>query len=580
MEHVDVAIDEVRKAEEQLSELSYQSLKASIAKCFTEAFQSGKVILSEKPVPGEIDYVYGPVNFTDWVANLPQGSQQHYNCRHCKMTFATLAGLAVISEDGSVLYPMEQAFLANQDDPIVSKALAGRKTDRKVSFVPIAQVHPNVAVEEFGGFFHFHAGTPDTVERFNKTIEQFADLKYVENLFNNFIDPKLDVDMFEKLFNYIRAEIGEKEHTALGRAPELITTIRLIRSLPANIRFPYLWSLLQKPQNGWLRHVSKSVLGIVFDAYYELDDGASVESGLHKVKAMLGKATSAENYKQKTAEASSQSVEQVFQFLQENELTNTLQRKLMHINDITSRLWVNEETAVAEAATEVDAVNAAYQKLMKGKDVKAASKDELGAALEKGKSTVTSSLQSFVDNLASYKSISISDLSGAMYPMMITDAAKPGNHDELLHFDQAIGGHALCISAAHPIQHDFAKHLVSMPTTASEVKKGPVTLDVHTVFVTRHHASPEKPQYVLALDNLAAPFYSHYKQHGTCILGTMFRSKHFDKSRVVTELAQQIPMDVSNGAKAAGGITLSLGLVLDVVMKDGSRSQVKITSIK
>lgn len=340
-----------------VAEASYQRLREAVGRYVAAAIQSGKLVVMEKPQPvpgsGGAMVTYGPVQFSHWQAHLPEEAQQYYNCRYCQQAWAGLSTLAVMDEDGYLYYPVAAAFLECADDPVIAKLFenypevkvaCGDTTNRRATIYPLDRLSDMYIEHEVGGFCHFFGfQDKDVLRLWNKDHEAFNDQMYIMGLFEQFISTEINLPLLTKLFQYIDKEIGEKEHTALSRADELVKIIGSVRRAQnlSGRGYAYLWALLHKKENGWLRHVNGSLLGIVLDTAIELRDKENMSAALANVKNLLKTATADENYKQKTAESSLGALEQTFKFL-EQKLRHVITRCAVICRSLNSETYGEE----------------------------------------------------------------------------------------------------------------------------------------------------------------------------------------------------------------------------------------------
>lgn len=574
-------------AEMQKADASYELLRATISKKVTEALQSGKTLVQEKAAygdkPGDNIVSYGPVNFSDWHLALPASQHQHYNCDYCKNVWSYLAGLGVMDENGKITYPVLEALREIEGvDEVAKKALEQRSERQRPSYMPIYGL-PSTRLEKqiVGGFGHFY-GVEDAalVDEFNGKHVPFADIKYVDHLFQQIIAQELNVDLLAKVFVYVKANIGEQEHTALGRSDDLIKLITDVRRVQKESRNGplYLWSLLQVKSNSWMHHINGSVLGIVLDVVLELKDSEDMAGVLTSVKALLAKATSAVNYKQKTAEAPQAAVEQAVKFLTERGLRSTLERRLLPLSEANQIVWkagsaVVEDTS-AEAAQPTSALDVAFGELTKEKspELKTAAKmDDILGDVEVRK---TVSLEEFVRLLPTFKSLSIlSDTAMAM-PVFATAAAGDGDHAQLLKFIDGLHDTSLLLGIPQPCQYHYVAQLSNVPSPYV----GPI--EVSAVLRTKSQFGDNDDGYILNVEGFAARFYETLRVNGTCILGTNICSEHFGMSRALVELSRKIPMNVDAGDQAVGGVLANTGMTVLAKLQDGTSQRITITSRK
>ena len=379
------SVDQNNQEALTIAEASYQRLRDAVGRYVEAAIQSGKLVVREKveavPGSGGTMYLYGPVQFSHWQAHLPEAAKQYYNCDYCKQVWANLSTLAIMDEDGNLYYPVAAAFLECADDPVVAelfknypevKEACAITNKRRATLYPVDKLSDQFLEKEVGGFCHFFgARDSDVIRDFNKAHHAMNDQMYIKGLFEKFVSTEINLPLLAKIFKYIEKEVGEKEHTALSRADDLIKAIAAVRRAQnlSGRGYLYLWALLHKRENSWLSHVNGSLLGIVLDTAISLKDKDDMEAALTNVKRLLTMATDGLNYKQKTAEAPVAAVEQAFKFLEEKGLKGIMERRLLPLSEVQSVIWkATMLESVAEPEKEVSAADQAFNKLMANKD--------------------------------------------------------------------------------------------------------------------------------------------------------------------------------------------------------------------
>ena len=585
-----------------VAETSYQRLREAIGRYVTAAIQSGKLVVQEKvqPVPGSggTMVTYGPVQFSHWHAHLPEEAKQHYNCRYCRSLWAGMSTLAVMDADGNLYYPVAAAFLECSDDPIVAKLFenypevreACCNADRRnIQVYPMDRLSEQFIEKEVGGFRHyFGVQDKDIIRLFNKDHQAFNDQMYIKGLFEQFISTEINLPLLAKLFQYIKKEIGEKDHTALGRADQLIEVIGSIRRAQnlSGRGYVYLWALLHKKENSWLQHVNGSVLGIVLDTAIDLKDKDNMEVALMQVKRLLQEATDGKNYKQKTAEAPVAALEQAFKFLEEKGMKGTMERRLFPLSEVETIAWREQAEVLAPVAQQPGAMAAddAFSKLMEKKDPDAQANKKMDELLGNVNVRKQMSLVAFIKNLDAYASLSFSPASSQLWPVMTTGAVTEGNHDELLNFAEGIGKYTTLLNTPRPYIYAAMAGLAGLnPIKPSPIgmftPQVPADLPISAIYYAgKTDEDAAKRTYVANIEGFAANFQQTVREHGTCILGTAIRSEHFGMSRALVELSKQIPLNTDAGVGAAGGAILAPGAVINAVLKDGTRETITIAS--
>ncbi|BAW19139.1 hypothetical protein [Ralstonia phage RP31] len=572
--------------DQDVADRSYDAFRRAIGAHITAALQSGKVLVQEKATygtrPGEYLASYGPLNFFHWRNALPASMHQHFNCDYCRSVWAEMAGIAAMDENGQLSYPVLEAARSIADsDEIIAKVMEELSNGERSrpGYMPLARLSEKLLTERVvGGFQHFY-GVEDVnlVREYNRKRTSFADFQYVDRLFQQIIWHGLNVDLLAKVLVYVKANIGDQDHTALGRGDALVELIRSVRRVQTESRNGplYLWSLLQVNDNSWMRHINGSLLGIVLDVTIELKDSDDMAAALTRVKALLKQATAGENYKQKTAEASEASLEQTFKFLTENNLRGSLSRRLLPLDEAKQVVWKGAAAEQVEAGPVGSALDAAFGELkqQKNPDLKANAKmDEILGDVEVRK---TMSLIEFIRGLSEYQSLEITHESTSMLPVFVTAAAEEGDHAQLLNFVDGIHDTSLLLTTPQPYHYS----VIAEWAGETSIVTPPASIDVAAV-VRVARPEQEDSGYILHIEGFAPNFYNALSQYGSCILGTMIRSEHFGHSRALTELSKKMPMDVSAGGKGVGGIFCRVGTVLLAKLKNGTFERITITSVR
>lgn len=596
--NVDVLDPQVVEARRQADE-SYDRLRQAVGAKFTEALTARKIIVTERPtVVGDGGdgplYSYGPVDFGHWHTCLPEAAKKQFQCSHCLAAWSLLSSTVVLNDDGSVTYPLVEALKECEDDPIV--ALMFQKfpdvtkaveniANRRAQLLPCSGLPIQHLFEEKDdkGYQHFFAGTRDAIRTFNKGLRTFADINHVQTLFTKIMAKRLHPTILEKIFQYVELKLPDvRGDTALTRAKEVVDLVKKVREVEAAYGrgFLYLWSQILVRENGWMTHIYGSILGIVMDAAVEMDDVDSVEMSMLRVKELLSHATSGENYKNKVAPASEQSLDGTMKFLTANNFEGSLSRRLMPIEEIPSVFWISSKPTAEEGVQEETTLTPLQQaraRLKKNNDSATGSIAKLDEILGKHVTKVETSITSFIENIGNYATLALSHRVQSMFPVFVTGPAEEGNHDELLNFDKGIHPHAHLMQPAQPMAYQT---VASMAEVMNPDLPFPNELPVMAFFKSQR--IPTEPEnYVLHLENVGYNFQQMMLKHGSCIMGSSVRSEHFGQySRAIVDLSRNIPMNVDAGKSAAGGVFMRLGMVFNAVRKDGGREEITLTSLK
>jgi hypothetical protein len=530
-------------------------------------------------------------------------ARQHYECNYCNQVWAHLSTLVALSTTGRRTYPVADAFaeyIGNDIDPVMVALFANNPdvlhaiqntATRNAQVTPIAQLSTSLVAKTVGGFEHyFGALDKSVVDEWNANHTEANDFQHVKTLFTVIMSPDLNLPLLTKIFAYIEKELGKKEHTALSRAEELLTIINDVRHIHqyTNNGLVYLWALLHVRTNGWLNHVSGSILGIVIDAAVEMKGTDDMVGALARVKQMLITATAGENYKQKTAAATEASIDQAFKFLEEKGLKDAMVRRLMPIEEVKSVIWSESAVAVAETAEtpNLSTVDAAFQRLKDAKNPDVAANKKMDELLGNTVVAKRISLAELIRTLDEYSQISVCNATMSLMPLFATTSVTSigGDSAELFNFNQAVGKDVMLLSlpTVQPY-YQLAKWAGLMDVEAT--KNGTLNrviypdMPVKAVFSSKHFSSDEA-DYILFVEGFALNFYNDLRQFGSCILGSAIKSEHLGMSRALCELSKQIVMNTDAGKNAAGGVFLSPGIVLNAVCKDGSKAQIMLTSMK
>jgi hypothetical protein len=582
----------------EIADASYERLRKAIGEKVTAALTSGKILITQRPTEIQTDKdssvaSFGPIDYHHWHLALPQEAQQTYRCNHCAQAWSIMTSLAVLNEDGSVTRPLAEAILECSDDSVVTamfeqhpdvKANLENLATYRAQFLPLAGLPSHLLFEgeDVDGYEHFFGATKDVVKAFNAQLEQFGDLNYIQTVYTKLTSQRLHPELLAKIFKYVEIKLPNvREDTALTRAPALVELIKTIRTMESNggRGFLYLWSMLIKKENGWLRHLYKSVLGIVLDATVEMNDVDNMEMALLRVKELMGKATADENYKNKSAPASDQGLDGAVKFLSDNGFTTSLNRRLLPLEEVTSVFWTMQDPK-AETPVVVEKplskLEQARASLKNQRDPAATGAAKLDEILGKHVEQVDMSVAAFIENISNYASLAVSYRVTGMIPVFVTGPEEEGDHDQLLNFDKGVHPHAHLLAMSQPMTY---QQLAQMAEVEPGVLPLPKELPVLAMFRSKRFDDGDT-NYVLHLENLGFNFWKMMEKHGSCILGTTIRSEHFGHSRALVDLSRNIPMDTTAGRSTAGGVFLRVGTVFNAVRMDGTREEITLTSVK
>lgn len=583
----------------EIADGSYDRLKKVIGDKVTAAITEGKTLVMEKPtVVGESSrgtvYSYGPVDYHHWHSVLPEEAQQTFKCNHCGAAWSLLASIAILEDDGSLTYPLAQALVECEDDEVVT-AMFARYPDvasdvknpaaRHKHMLPLGQLPMHLLHQEVddGGYEHFYAAPFQVLRNFNNAHRAFNDLQYVQTLYSKLVAKHLHPEILDKIFKVIEIKMPDvRTDTALTRADEVVKLVKTVRLMDANGNngFLYLWSQLIIRENGWMGHIFGSILGIVMDAAIEMNDNDNMEMAMLRVKELLSHATSAENYKNKTAPASEQSLDGTMKFLAENNQTGVLSRRLLPIDEVVSVFWTTTEANAAEPAAEeapMSALERARAALKKQRDPAVSAVAKLDAMIDNHVTSVNMSLATFIESIGNYATLAVSHRTQSMFPVFVTGPSEEGDHDFLLNFDKGVHPYAHLLQTPQPMAYQT---IAQMAEVMNADVPYPKELPVMAFFKSQRF--PTEPEnYVIHLENVGYNFHQMMDKHGSCVLGSTVRSEHFGAySRPLVELSRNIPMDTHAGKNAAGGIFMRVGMVFNAVRKDGAREEILISSLK
>ena len=589
------AVEQVRS---EIADTSYERLRKAIGEKVTAALESGKIIITERPTPIQTDKdssiaSFGPIDYFHWHLSLPQEAQQTYRCNHCAQAWCIMTSLAVLNEDGSVYRPLAAAVAECSDDPIVAaifneypdvKAALENPAERRAQYLPLAGLPAHLLFDDKDGdgYEHFYGASKELIKAFNARLEQFGDLNYVQTVYTKLTSPKLHPEILAKILKYVEIKLPNvREDTALSRAEALVDLVKKVRTMDANggRGFLYFWSKLIQKENGWMRHMYKSVLGIILDAAVEMNDTDNMEMALLRVKELMGKATSDENYKNKSAPASEQGLDVTMKFLSENNFATSLNRRLLPLDEVTSVFWTTQEPqAIAPAAEEkpLSKLELARATLKKQRDPANNAVSKLDEILSNHVERVDMSAAAFIENIGNYASLSISNRVPGMIPVFATGPEEEGDHDLLMNFDKGVHPHAHLLAMSTPLTYQQLGQMAEVEPGALPLAK---ELPVLAVFRSKRFDEGDT-NYVLHLENLGFNFWQMMEKHGSCILGTTIRSEHFGHSRALVDLSRNISMDITAGKNTAGRVLLRVATIFNAVRMDGTREEITLTSVK
>lgn len=611
----------IQEEEKQMADKSYELLRGEIATWLKIAIESGNTLLTQKPMSydaaiGAISYT--PIAYDLWLSALPDHAQQHYNCSHCRTVWDDLFNIVVMDTGGALSFPAVQAFLTFRNDPVISKIFTNApggaeafitylKTIGSIAgriYFPLPKIDLNLSMDRTsGGFNHFAAAPEEVIVKYNDEHMTFNDFKYIDTLFDKFINKDLNTTTLDKLFKYVKVELSKDTtesmtaaNTALDRATDLLAVINQTRLLEKTRRMgiPYLWSCMQVKKNDWLRHVGNSVLNIVIDGYFTLKDHDNMEEGLVHIKRLLSTAMAVETYKVKTAEAPLASLEQAYKFLVESGYQNTLKRRLMLISEVESIVWketlssdLEVQGTGKEENTETDTeLENIFKEMSLKKDHKASIENKLSGLLDSPVGRKSCSIQTFVETLDTIQSLSLNPAGNSflLIPFFCTTAVGEGEHDELLNFDTRIGKYASGLMSSVGYTYSTIQQIARNGETpgspdAPQLEDIPVT----AIFTSKPGAVNDgetECNHVLNITNVGSNFQLSMVQHGSCILGSMIKSEFYGMSGPLVEMSKKFELVATDRPNTAGGVYLVPGAVLNVKYKDGSRELVQLTSFK
>lgn len=587
----------VLQAETVVAENSYQRLREIIGRKVTEAIQSGGVLVTEKPElvgndhNGDI-YRYGPIGFDGWQKFLPRSAQQHYNCRHCEQVWIEMTSLAVMAKDGTLTYPLAQAIAECGDDPVIASLFAkypmvkdavSDTANRRATVSPVPRLSNLLVKKPVGGFDHFFGADAEVIHAYNAAHSPFNDLEYVKKLYDQFISPDLHPLILQKIFNYVKHEKWSEadEYTALSRSDEVVALVNHVRDMATRSGrgMIYLWSLLQKTENRWMGHINGSLLGIVLDAAVEMKDTDNVEMALTRVKELITTATKPGNYKVTSAPASDNHLDQTIKTLTAAGMENMLSRRLMPLDEVQSVIWVQSEPNTPAAPVDekpISGLLAARQRLKEKRDPASATISKLDEIMGKQVKNVDISVQSFIENIGDYASLSVPHANVGLYPVFVTTSLVDGEYDAAMHFNKTIGKHAHILQTPTPMAYQT---VASMAECNAEGLPFAPEIPVLALFKSNYRPGSETT-FVLHVENVGYNFHQMMEKHGTCILGTSLTSEYFGMQRAILDLSRTMEMNTDAGPGTAGGIFIKVGLILNAVRKDGTKERIQLTSVK
>lgn len=583
---------------------SYERLRDAIGDAVTAAITSGKVLLIQKStlVDQETQTVLAttPVAFEAWRQALPESTQQHYNCQHCNQVWNELFNIAVVDEvDGHVklVYPALQALLSVKDDPILAKFFASAPEGFEVyleefgsikgrTYFPLATLPLQLSSEPTGHWNHFYAASLEQLNAYNDQLQIFNDYKYVDNLFGQFLAKEMNVDQLGLLFTYLKKELQNESkekyltaNTALLNSDKLLKIIEKTRQYQneARIGTPYLWSLLMRRENSWLRHINGSVLGIVLDGARSLsDETITVAAAVSRMKSLLVTATDTENYKVKTAPVASATTEQVYKYLVENNLQATLQRRMMSFGEMQNKVWEEPslEIPLEAPAETTSALDKVFKKVQENKDAEKQTTNYLESMVHAQSTSKCISLAAFIQELDTVQSLELTlNLNMGYIPLFVTTAVEEGDHDKLLRFEKNLGPYAHILSSQRPVR---AHEVMSYASIDNIFKDKYSKLIVTNIFKSE---SADNSVFFVGIAHIAENFSQLVSGNGSCILGTMIKSEHYGLSGAIVELSKGFQLENNNPpGQCAGGLQMTTGQEYAVQYKDGTKAKVVISS--
>lgn len=582
------------------ADASYEILKNAIGLRMEAAIAGGKLLLQQKPTPavrnGRNTIEYGPINFDDWRGRLPLSVQQHYNCNHCRAIWTTLAGLAIIHDDGSLEFPaMEAVRELASEDPVCAQ-LFNHMPDMAhyyPSLMPLGTITEILVDKEVGGWSHFYgARDRGVIRQYLKDHIYFSDFKYTQDLYQQLSSSRLNLDVLRKLATYVKTHLGKQvEGTALTRSDQLIELMTNVRAAQKNYRrgLVYLMAALQVKANGWMRHINGSVLGIVLDAAIELQDSPdSMDLVLSRCKNLLKSATAADNYKQTTAPATEQHLRATYEFLTEKGWQGALSRKLLPLSEAASVVWDATNGAMRvmsqqEVQPEGSELDKAFNKLVEKKDPNTAVNNHLDKVLDDMQAHRNISLKGFIEKLPEFTSMSLSGRNQRAFVLLGTAGAEDGDFTELMAYDGLLHPTGAMIMLTHPVDYrEFTRMalrgMVKDPELMARRDASALLGSELKVDAVVEYGSDGDKGYLLQVHGFAPAFYDYIKENGSCVLNTMIRNEHAPLQRTIRELSQQMKMHNAEDTRAVGGIKISIGNIIDAVDSSGVMKSYVIVS--
>lgn len=583
------------QAEQIVADASYDRLREAIGRKVTEAIQSGGMLVTEKPELMGHDhngaiYRYGPIGFDAWQGFLPKSMQQHYNCQHCEQAWIEMTCLAVMAKDGTLTYPLAQAIVECSDDPVIAqlfetypmvKDAVSNTTHRRATVTPVPHLTHTIVKKPVGGFDHFYGAEAEVISQYNSTHSPFNDIEYVTNLYGKLTAKDLHPLILQKIAIYVKEQKWSTEDTAIGRSDDLVALVNHVRAIAENTGrgMVYLWSMLQRPENGWMRHINSSLLGNILDAAVEMQSVDDKEMALTRVKELIGRATQPGKYKVTTAPATENHLDQAVKALTQAGFENVLERRLLPLEEVQSVIWVQTDVdapATAENEKPISGLLAARQRLKEKRDPASATISELDKILGKKVNNVDISAMAFIESLGDYASIAVPSENVGLYPVFVTSSVHDGEYDAVMKFNKTIDKHAHMLQSPTPVPYQV---MAGYAEVTEEGLPFPRELPVLAVFKSNYYPGAETT-FVLHVENVGYNFQQTMEKHGTCILGTSFTSDWFGMHRPLVDLSRTMPMNTEAGPGAAGGIFLKVGMILNAVRKDGTKERIQLTSVK
>lgn len=608
-----------------ITDRHYQNLRNLFNIAITDALTSGKAVYDRSfgyndPFTGK--YVDRRIlSFDTWLSTLHEDVRQHYTCRACRDAWSYIFNVCVQETDGTLKYPaVDVLLLAHaKGDPVIENLFrnAPGGTDGFKAYLKEAieprdnELFPmfKVPLEKNSdtdscGWTHFHLADMEVLETYNENRTTFGDVLYADGLFKRLIDERFDGGAFTQLCETIRKEILDKKKetftvidgSALMRYPDLVTLVAEIQLYHKVSRtgLTYLHERLGRSANGWLRHLNGSVLGNALDAYFELlDNPNDFKKIFDKVVRILDRAVDSANYKNKVAEAKPATIEQAYNFLTENGLDSTLMRRLIDMDEVKHKVWTASPIVAVEEAKADNSVNtldAAYNTVMATKDTEANRleqvKKHLGLRFAQVEGKATMSIKEFISRVGNYASMSLCLESNAkVQPYLATTSITPDvDHGKLLRFVEQFVEHMLYYTTPAPVPSQiFAFENLNDKLEIISRDMGGLTrledLEVNAVLETVDR--DDNRAYIANIPGAGGTISHMFKGYGTAIIPSVLQGEHYGMGKAFQELSAKLKLCVKEGCSvrnAVGGVYIIPGMTFDVVLKDGSKESVYLTS--